>query len=148
MLVGCRACAPYSGAEAGTFDEKRYPTQDLDKISVCTQRGMGHESHLRQMRTHKGLWTMSAETEIRQRLMVGLEPTRLDVVNESHLHAGHRDAPGTGDSHFRVLVVSAKFVGMSRIARHRLVTDIMADLMNKPIHALALKTYAPGEAVG
>ena len=48
--------------------------------------------------------------------MVGLEPVRLDVINESEKHAGHRSSPGTGESHFRVLVVSEKFAGQSRVA--------------------------------
>ncbi|HET7155617.1 MAG TPA: BolA family protein, partial [Hyphomicrobiaceae bacterium] len=54
---------------------------------------------------------MSVEAAIREKLMQVLQPTRLDVVNESHLHAGHRSSPGTGDSHFRVLVVSPAFAG-------------------------------------
>lgn len=85
------------------------------------------------------------ETGIRERLMVALEPTRLDVINESHLHAGHRGSPGTGDSHFRVLIVSPKFSGLSRVARQRLVNQALADLIGKPIHALAMETIAPSE---
>ena len=85
------------------------------------------------------------ETDIRQRLIVALEPARLDVINESHLHAGHRGSPGTGDSHFRVHIVSAKFAGLSRVARQRLVNKTLAPLMGKPIHALAMETLAPGE---
>ena len=87
------------------------------------------------------------ETQIRERLLVALEPTRLDVINESHLHAGHRGSPGTGDSLFRVVVVSAKFAGLTRVARQRLVNQALAPLMGKPVHALAMQTLAPGEAV-
>ncbi|MFM2423338.1 MAG: hypothetical protein RL291_1868 [Pseudomonadota bacterium] len=90
---------------------------------------------------------MSVEQQIRERLMVGLEPIRLDIVNESHLHAGHRDAPGTGESHYRVLVVSPKFAGVSRVGRHRMVNEMVADLLKGRVHAFALKTYAPGEAL-
>jgi BolA protein len=89
---------------------------------------------------------MSAEQRLREKLMIALEPTRLDVVNESELHAGHRSSPGTGQSHFRVLVVSPKFTGLSRVQRHRMVNDVIADELNGGIHALALSTYAPGEA--
>ena len=85
------------------------------------------------------------ESRIREHLMLALEPTRLDVINESHLHAGHRGSPGTGDSHFRLLVVSAKFAGLSRVARQRLVNQALEPLMGKPIHALAMQTLAPGE---
>ena len=90
----------------------------------------------------------SVETEIRTRLMVSLEPTRLDVINESHMHAGHRNSPGTGESHFRVLVVSARFAGLSRVARHRLVNEALAGLVGGKVHALALNAFAPGEPLG
>ena len=90
---------------------------------------------------------MDVETAIRERLMVALEPTRLDVVNESHLHAGHAGSPGTGESHFRVLVVSTLFEGRSRVDRHRMVNDVLADLLRQRVHALAIKAYAPGEAI-
>lgn len=88
---------------------------------------------------------MSVETKMRERLMIALEPQRLDIVNESELHAGHRSSPGTGDSHFRVFIVSEKFSGQSRVARHRMVNETLKDLMGNPIHALALETIAPGE---
>ncbi len=79
--------------------------------------------------------------------MVALRPTRLDVVNESELHAGHRNSPGTGDSHFRVLVVSEAFAAKSRLDRHRMVNELLADEIAGGIHALALATLAPGEPV-
>lgn len=92
---------------------------------------------------------MSAEKRLREKLMVALEPTRLDIVNESELHAGHRSSPGTGESHFRILIVSTMFAGVSRVGRHRMVNDVIADeLKGGGIHALALSTYAPGEPLG
>lgn len=90
---------------------------------------------------------MSVEAEIRERLMIALEPTRLDIENESELHAGHRSSPGTGESHFRVLIVSPKFTGQSRVGRHRLVNDALAGIVGTRVHALALHAYAPGEPV-
>lgn len=90
---------------------------------------------------------MSAETRIREKLLVALRPTRLDVVNESHMHSGHAGSPGTGESHFRVLVVSDAFDGKSRVERHRMVNAALADELAGRVHALALTTYAPGEAV-
>jgi BolA protein len=90
---------------------------------------------------------MSAETRMREKLLVALEPTRLDIVNESELHAGHRSAPGTGESHFRILIVSPKFSGASRIERHRMVNAALADELQGRIHALALSTYAPSEDI-
>jgi BolA protein len=90
---------------------------------------------------------MSAETRMREKLMLALEPTRLDIVNESELHAGHRSAPGTGESHFRILIVSPKFSGASRVERHRMVNAAIADELQGRIHALALSTYAPSEDI-
>src|SRR5258707_14929456 len=69
---------------------------------------------------------MSIAATIREKLMIALRPTRLDVINESHVHAGHRSSPGTGESHFRVLVMSPEFAGKSRVDRHRLVNDTLA----------------------
>jgi BolA protein len=80
--------------------------------------------------------------------MISLRPTRLDVVNESHLHAGHRSSPGTGESHFRVLIVSEAFTGKSRVERHRIVNDLLSNELKNAVHALAIKACAPGEATG
>lgn len=90
-------------------------------------------------------WTMSATGRIKEKLIIALRPTRLDVTNESELHAGHRSSPGTGESHFRVLVVSDAFTGKSRVERHRVVNELLKDELAGGIHALALMTLAPGE---
>ncbi|MGO4684397.1 BolA family protein [Hyphomicrobium sp. 2TAF46] len=90
---------------------------------------------------------MSVTGRVREKLMIALRPTRLDVINESELHAGHRNSPGTGESHFRILVVSDAFAGKSRLERHRLVNDLLKDELAGGIHALALSTLAPGEAL-
>jgi BolA protein len=88
---------------------------------------------------------MSVEATIREKLQRTFQPTRLDVINESHLHAGHRTSPGTGESHFRVLMVSALFGGKSRLQRHRLVNEALAAELKGKVHALALDLSAPGE---
>ncbi|MEW5963195.1 MAG: BolA family protein [Pseudomonadota bacterium] len=90
---------------------------------------------------------MTAEQAMREKLMVALTPTRLDVVNESHLHAGHRSSPGTGESHFRLLIVSPAFAGKSRVERHRMVNEALAEELKGRVHALAMRTYAPGEEI-
>ncbi len=90
---------------------------------------------------------MSMEAAIRAKLIEALQPISLDVINESHLHAGHRSSPGTGESHFRVLVVSPMFAGRSRVDRHRLVNETLAEELKGKVHALAINAYAPGEAV-
>lgn len=79
--------------------------------------------------------------------MVAFSPVRLDVVNESELHAGHRSSPGTGDSHFRVLIVSPLMRGKSRLERHRMVNAALAHELRGGVHALAIKAYAPGEEI-
>lgn len=88
---------------------------------------------------------MSLQARMREKLMIALNPTRLDVVNESHLHAGHSSSPETGASHFRVLIVADAFAGRSRIERHRIVNDVVRDELNDGVHALAIKALAPGE---
>lgn len=88
---------------------------------------------------------MSMDALIREKLMVALQPTRLDVINESHMHAGHRSSPGTGESHYRILVVSDAFAGKSRVERQRMVNEALKGDVGGRIHALAMATYAPGE---
>lgn len=88
------------------------------------------------------------EDRIREKLSVALEPQRLDVINESELHAGHRGSPGTGESHFRIIVVADAFSGTSRIDRHRRVNELLTDeLAPGGVHALALHAFAPGETI-
>ena len=90
---------------------------------------------------------MSLEARMRDNLMSTLKPTRLDIINESHLHADHRSSPGTGESHFRVLVVSPEFAGKSRLERHRMVNASLAAELKGGVHALAIKAFAPGEDI-
>lgn len=88
---------------------------------------------------------MGMQERIRESLMVAFEPVRLDVINESELHAGHRSSPGTGESHFRVLIVSEKFRGVGRVQRHRMINAALGSIVGKDVHALALGAFAPGE---
>jgi BolA protein len=88
---------------------------------------------------------MSLEAAIRDKLNRALEPTRLEIINESHLHADHAASPNTGESHFRVLIVSPCFAGKSRLERHRLVHQALAAELATEVHALAIRAYAPGE---
>ncbi len=74
--------------------------------------------------------------ELKQRL-APLEPTHLEIIDESHFHAGHEGSKN-GASHFRVVIWSEQFTGLTTLARHRLVYDRVHDLMPYPIHALAI----------
>jgi BolA protein len=88
---------------------------------------------------------MGVADTMRTKLEAALAPSRIEIVDESHRHAGHAGARPGGESHFRVLVVSAAFTGLNRVARHRLVNAALAAELAGPVHALALETYAPGE---
>ena len=82
---------------------------------------------------------------IADRLTRALDPVRLVVNNDSHHHAGHAGHDGSGESHFSVEVESAVFIGLSRVARQRLVNNALADLLRGRIHALAIRTMAPDD---
>jgi BolA protein len=77
--------------------------------------------------------------------LTALDPLSLDVIDESHLHAGHAGAREGGGTHYRVKVMSATFDGRSRVERHRLVYDLLTAEFADGLHALALVTKAPGE---
>ena len=84
--------------------------------------------------------------EIEKRLRAALEPTALQVDNVSWQHAGHSGDDGSGETHFDLKVESATFVGLSRVARQRLVNRALADLLAPGgIHALAIRATAPDE---
>jgi BolA protein len=83
---------------------------------------------------------------IRQRLTAALAPSRLDLTDESALHAGHAGARPEGESHFRMLIVAATFAGKSRLERQRMVFAALGDLMQTDIHALSVTALTPDEA--
>ncbi len=87
---------------------------------------------------------MTVSADIERRLQAELAPSQLTIRDDSADHAGHAGAREGG--HFHVTVVSARFTGLQRIARHRLVYHCLTDLMQRGIHALAIDAKAPGEA--
>ena len=83
---------------------------------------------------------------LRERLQAELNPTVLDITDDSHLHAGHAGA-ASGGSHYSVKIVSEKFAGLTLVMRHRLVYDAVHEMINKAeIHALAITAQTPAEA--
>jgi len=76
-------------------------------------------------------------------LRAALQPTSIEVRDDSHLHAGHAGA--REGRHFSVRLTSARFAGCSRVARHRLVYDALRLLMPAGIHALAIEAHSPDE---
>lgn len=83
--------------------------------------------------------------EITKRLASALDPTHLEVRNDSARHRGHSGDDGSGESHFTVEIVAPAFAGMSRLQRQRAVNSALADLLAGSIHALAIVARAPGE---
>lgn len=96
---------------------------------------------------------MSIKSAIEEKLAGAFRPERLEVLNESHLHADHHHTDGghhekfdgTGETHFRVRIVSPAFAGKSRVERHRAINDLLADELRSGVHALAIEPAAPGE---
>lgn len=85
---------------------------------------------------------MDRRQHIEDRLRAELAATHVDVVDESHLHAGHAGA-AEGGGHFRATIVSPRFEGLSRIAAQQLVYRVLADEMRGMIHALSMTTFTP-----
>ncbi len=89
--------------------------------------------------------TTGMQERIREKLAQALQPLELDIVNDSSRHAGHMGDDGSGESHFRVTVVSSVFIGKNRVERQRMVYDLLAEEMKSGIHALSLKAITPDE---
>jgi BolA protein len=78
---------------------------------------------------------------LEERLKERLQPSRLEVLDESWQHAGHAGADGTGfGTHFRVRISSPLFAGQTKVAQHRLVYDALRDFVDRGLHALAIET--------
>jgi BolA protein len=96
---------------------------------------------------------LTRQERITAKLSEAFQPVLLDVINESHLHAGHHHVEGghvetydgTGETHFRVIIVADAFTGLNRVDRHRAINALMGDELATGLHALALEPTAPGE---
>ena len=86
---------------------------------------------------------MGVSDTITEKLERAFNPTALEVIDESHHHAGHASAPAGGESHFRVVMSSAAFDGMNRVARSRAVHKALEEELAGPVHALALELDIP-----
>lgn len=80
---------------------------------------------------------------IRASLTARFAPEALDVIDESDRHSGHAGARPEGETHFRVRITAAAFAGMTRVARHRAITDALADEFAGGLHALSIDAQAP-----
>jgi BolA family transcriptional regulator, general stress-responsive regulator len=81
------------------------------------------------------------EEILRAKLVAGLSPVFLELTNESPMHG----LPLSAEKHFRVVAVSAKFAGLSRVDRHRLVNELVADELKTHVHAFSIQGYTPEE---
>ena len=88
---------------------------------------------------------LTVAEEIRRRLAT-LQPSRVELVDESAMHAGHAGASPGGDTHWRLTIESPAFAGKTTVARHRMIYQALGELMRHPIHALAITARAPGES--
>jgi BolA protein len=87
---------------------------------------------------------MTLEDQIRNTLIDTFEPSSLEVINESRLHAGHnQEAAATGQTHFRIRIASTKFDGMSRVNSHRAINDALTFAFDQGLHALAIEIDRP-----
>jgi BolA family transcriptional regulator, general stress-responsive regulator len=90
---------------------------------------------------------MNVAAEIRQRL-AALDPVELELADESEQHRGHAGYQAGGNTHWRLSIVSPRFAGQSVVARHRMVYQALGNLMQNPIHALAISARSPEETKG
>ncbi len=88
---------------------------------------------------------MTIAEQIEEIVSEALQPVRLEVADKSHLHAGHAGARPEGETHFHLTIVSSFFEGENRVARHRRVNALLADLLADRVHAMQLKTLTPDE---
>ena len=86
---------------------------------------------------------MTRNDRIRQTLIDALQPEKIEIIDESNLHAGHSGARPEGETHFRIEIVASKFVAMNRVERQRLIHSLLADEFAAGLHALSIKALAP-----
>ena len=84
-------------------------------------------------------------TEMLRRLNSALNPTAIELIDDSEQHRGHGGYNPAGESHFTLRIESAAFAGKSRVERQRMIYAALGDLMQARVHALSIRATAPGE---
>ena len=87
----------------------------------------------------------AARIERMRAALQALQPSRLEIIDESHKHAGHEGARD-GRGHFALDIVADQFEGMASLARHRLVYQALGEMMQSDIHALSIRARTTAEA--
>ena len=85
------------------------------------------------------------QDRIAAKLRAALAPEQVNVIDDSHLHAGHAGARPGGQSHFTVEITASRFDGLTRVARHRLVNEALTEELAGPVHALVIRARASTE---
>ena len=88
---------------------------------------------------------MDIEALIKKKIEENFSSTHIEVINESHLHEGHAGDDGSGQTHFKLIMVSSDFEGCSRIQRHRMVLDVVSDFFSQGMHAFSLNLFTLSE---
>ena len=88
---------------------------------------------------------MGMQERIAARLKAAFDPTSLEVIDDSHRHAGHSGARPGGETHYTVRLISAAFAGKSRVQRHQRVYQALGERMREEVHALSMQTLTPGQ---
>ncbi len=88
---------------------------------------------------------LTMDQHLKQKLTDGFQPSQLIIENQSHLHAHHASSPNNGSSHYFITIIADGFDGHSKIARQKLVYQLLKEEMAGPIHALSLRCLTPQE---
>ena len=88
---------------------------------------------------------MALEEDIKEILIQRFQPSVLKLVNESKNHRGHAGDDGSGQTHFKLIIVSEKFMGLTSVARHRLVNEALKQSFSKGLHAISIEAKTPSE---
>ena len=82
---------------------------------------------------------MSRDQRIHDILQKNLTPSKLDIINNSHQHAGHSSSPGTGESHYHIIISSQEFQSKSRVEIHRMINKLLKEEFDQGLHALSIE---------
>ena len=84
---------------------------------------------------------MKMEEKIKKAIEDAFSPSHLEIINESHKHAGHAGDDGSGQTHFKLIVVSNEFSGCDRVQRQRMLNASICDLFEEGLHAISMKIF-------
>lgn len=77
-------------------------------------------------------------------MLASMQPVQLEIIDDSHKHAGHEGAR-SGGGHYSMYIVSSQFAGKNTLARHRMIYSALGEMMKHDIHAMNIKAYTPEE---